>query len=376
MRYHGAHTTRSGVRSRTSAGRHRLAGVILAGTLAVVGSPSVAGARLRVAPLTRAHIGVSTTVVIHDRVLAGRRIHTRSVPSDAYGGNYDTADGTSVTVYMSSSYQPDDQVLQSVADLFDSFYHGDELGSVTIYLAPEDEIHALCDSEQADSCFEHPDNIIYLVGTPPSDNTPVEELAAHEYGHAIAWARVNPFDSSGTAVNWGPEYWASYENVCNRVQNHTAFPGDEGSNYAQDPGEAWADTNRILNGGQPSLWQFDQRFYPDNTDIKRARQDIQNPWPGNTSGSTTGRFRKHRSGTQRFWLQTSDDGPSFSVKLTTNGPFRADLAMYYNGRLITQARGSRRTKTVWFSICGARSVRFTVRRRTGYGTFRLTSNGP
>lgn len=126
---------------------------------------------------------------------------------------------------------------------------------MTIYLAPEDEIHAQCQSYDADSCFDPSTNTINLVGNPPTDGTPVEEIAAHEYGHAITFARLNGW---GLAYNLGPEYWASYENVCARTEQGSAFPGDEGSHYSQNPGEAWADTNGMLNGGSPNLCSLTQ----------------------------------------------------------------------------------------------------------------------
>lgn len=315
---------------------------------------------------------------IHDTVIRGRRLGVRAVPADAYGGNYTgSTDGTLVTVYMSSAYQPDDSVLQSWADYFDGLVHGPELYDVTIYLGTIEEVQAACNSHDAIGCFTNDTNTITIPGDPPSDGTPVEEIAAHEYGHAIAYARVNPFDQTGTALTWGPEYWASYEGVCPRTVAGTAFPGDEGSHYAQNPGEAWADTYRMLNGGQSSLWQFDNGFYPSSTDFKYARLDISNPWNGNTRSGGNGGFRRHHAQNTYYKLGTFDDGPGASVNLTTHGSLRANLFMYEpNGRLFKALRGSSRSKTIRFSICGAAYVRLRVQRQSSYGTFTLTANTP
>ena len=152
---------------------------------------------------------------------------------------------------------------------------------------------------------------------PPTQTT--EEVAAHEYGHAIAFARVNPYDPTGTAVTWGPVYWASYEGVCPRTADGQAFPGDEGAHYAQNPGEAWADTYRMLNGGQPSLWQFDNEFYPNATDYKLARDDITNPWSG-IRAPDRWRALSPSSGAERpVTLSTFDDGPGARVTLRAGG---------------------------------------------------------
>jgi hypothetical protein len=274
---------------------------------------------------------------------------------------------------MSSAYVPDDSVLESVADLFDGFYHGPELADVTIYLAPEDEIHAQCQSNDSDSCFDPSTDTIYLVGTPPSDGTPVEEIAAHEYGHAIAFARLN---GSGLAYNFGPEYWASYENVCARTEAGTAFPGDEGAHYSENPGEAWADTNRMLNGGSPSLWQFDLSFFPDSTDFQRAREDILQPWTGNTRYQVTGRFRAHQSPNRSYTLDLPDDGNEANVKLFAHGQLSANVYLYANGALVAKATGPRHNKTISFSICGGRHARIRISRRSGYGSYTLQANIP
>jgi hypothetical protein len=348
---------------------------VLTAATSAVASP--AQARRRAIPLTRSRLGRDPFVVIHDEVLSlSPGLRARIIPSDAYGGSYNTPDGTQVTVYMSSAYVPDDSVLQSVANLLDGFYHGAELADVTIYLAPEDEIHVDCQSTDADSCFDPSTDTIYLVGTPPSDGTPVEEIAAHEYGHAIAFGRLNPWGAEQLAYNLGPEYWASYEGVCARTQDRTAFPGDEGAHYSENPGEAWADTNRLLNGGSPSLWQFDPSFFPNSTDFRLAKKDILNPWTGNTRYQTIGTFRPYQSASRNYTLTIPDDGPHANIKLFAHGTLTAGFYLYSGGALIGKATGPSPNKAIRFSICGARHARVRVARKSGYGTFTLQANIP
>jgi hypothetical protein len=334
-----------------------------------------AAARERLVPLTHSRLGTAPSVVIRDRVLPFRRLRPRALPPDAYGGDYNTADGTAVTVFMSSAYVADSAVLQSTADLFYSFYHGDELSYVTIYLAPIDEVHADCQAVDANSCFDPSSETIYLVGSPPPDGTPVEEIAAHEFGHEIAFRRLNGW--SGPASNWGPEYWAAYENVCARRRAGTAFPGNEGAHYSQNPGEAWADTNRLLNGGSPSLWQFDQSFYPNSTDFRLAKQDILQPWTGNSRSSTGGRFQRGRLRSQPFTLRLPDDGSNANIKLFSRSSLRANLYLYDgSGNFVAAAQNPGRNETISFTICGGRQARVRVSRRSGYGSYTLQANIP
>src|SRR5439155_24542812 len=104
-----------------------------------------------------------------------------------------------------------------------------------------DEVTSICSSD-ADACYDPQSETIVLPGEPPPDATPVEELAAHEYGHHVANNRDNP---PWDAETWGPKRWASYEGVCPRVRNGTAFPGDEGANYDLNPGEGFAESYRV-----------------------------------------------------------------------------------------------------------------------------------
>jgi hypothetical protein len=334
-----------------------------------------AEARQRLIPLTHSRLGTVPSVVIHDTVLSGRRLHRNVVPSNAYGGVYFTADGAPVTVYMSAAYIPDGSYLQAVANFFDSLYHRDELAAVTIYVAPIDEIHADCMSTDADGCFDPSTDTIYIPGATPPDGTPVEELAAHEYGHLIAHHRLNAW--SGDAFDWGPEYWASYENVCARTLEGTAFPGNEGAHYSQNPGEAWADTNRLLNGGNPNVWQFDLSFFPDSTALQNAKKDILQPWSGNVSYSTQGRFRPHQTSSRSYTLDLPDDGPNDSIKLFTHGSLRANLYLYdATGALVGKAQNPGQYEAIRFRICGAARARIGVYRRSGYGSYTLQANIP
>jgi hypothetical protein len=81
-----------------------------------------------------------------------------------------------------------------------------------------------------------------------------------------------------------PKRWATALHVCERAKRGTAYPGDEGFNYSLNPGEAWAETYRLLDErrtGEPgSPWRIiDPSFYPDETGLAAAERDALEPWP-------------------------------------------------------------------------------------------------
>src|SRR6185436_19693881 len=115
------------------------------------------------------------------------------------------------------------------------------------------------------------------------------------------------------AFAWGTKRWASYANVCQRTTDGSAFPGDEGSNYRLNPGEAFAETYRILNEqawGQGPFWLdvVDQSFVPDQAAIDAVRADVETPWQVPTVSYKHGRFSKNRVRVRSFLIATPLDG--------------------------------------------------------------------
>jgi hypothetical protein len=121
----------------------------------------------------------------------------------------------------------------------------------------------------------------------PGDRQEVNmsQAAAHEYGHHIAANRSNfPWE----ATSWGTKYWATYANVCQRVAQGSAVPGDEGANYQINPGEAFADTYRFAMGvfaagagdwNTPTTEPFLTPSFPNDAGAYSALfRDIEHPW--------------------------------------------------------------------------------------------------
>lgn len=295
--------------------------------------------------------------------------HKADAPAGT-GGRFTTPDGMQVSIYQSPSYPSNPQALQNWANFFDGLVHGPELAKVTVYLAPLQEMQQLC-GLGADSCYDLASQRIVLLGEDAPDGVPVEDLAAHEYGHHVAVNRLNDLGNAGL---WGPEYWASGEHVCQLTAQGAAYPGDEGSHYELNPGEAWAETYRVLNGRDPNQWGIvSPSFYPDQKLLALARRDVLNPYRGPTSADFRGRFRSRGSSWSHFSVPVQNDG-KVVLDLRSAGSLDADLYVYpsrTSRRVLLRSAHRGRREHYRGLVCGYRHLDVAVHRSRGSGSFRL-----
>ena len=273
------------------------------------------------------------------------------------GRRFATGAGESVNVKVSPAYGSDPRLVQQWVDFFASLIHGPELGLLTAYIAPLDEVEELCRGD-ALGCYWS--NRLVMVGD-SSDGIPPASVAAHEYGHHVANNRLNP---PWRAIDWGTKRWASYLNICARAALGTAFPGDEGSAYTLNPGEAFAETYRVLNetqSGLPLSWPIvDASFIPDATALQAVRDDVVQPWTAPATQTIRVRFGPHR----RVWtrkLVTQLDG-----QLSAQIGGSSDLQLLGGGRSLAPARWTANgSKALQYQVCGRRSVEVRVTRYGG-----------
>jgi hypothetical protein len=194
------------------------------------------------------------------------RLATARAQATAYGGDYVAYTGEAVRVLTSDAFAPDDSVNQSWADFIAGLVHGFEIGRVTVYVAPLWEVQARCD-EFSNACYLYASDLLIVPGDETGDGASLEDVAAHEYGHHIASWRKNP---PWNAFDFGPKRWASYERICPRILEGSAFIGDPNT-YHLDPGEAVAEAYQVLNGGQ---WGgiVDDSFLPNATSLRMLRK--------------------------------------------------------------------------------------------------------
>jgi hypothetical protein len=281
-----------------------------------------------------------------------------------WGGTYPSGDalGTSVHIDVSDSYPVDESLPQSWATFLGTLVHGSELASLTLRLAPPDEVAHVCGAV-ALACYDPSTSTIEATPDDQLDEPPAREVVTHEYGHHVA---NNRNDAPWSAEDYGTKRWATYERICSRVNAGTASPGDEGPLYFQNPGEAFAEAYRVLNltkeGATAIGWDVvDRSFYPDATALSLVQQDVTAPWTGPTVTHVHGSFGYGMQRTIR--IGTPLDG---SLVLRLHAPTRSAmrLALYAGTKLVARA-----SRSIVYQVCGARSLTVRVERSAGSGPF-------
>jgi hypothetical protein len=249
------------------------------------------------------------------------------------------------TVLVSPAYAGDPSAGDRWAQFFASLIHGSELGLLTAYIATPAEIDAIC--PEPIGCYSG--NRLW-VSEEPSYGISPQAVAAHEYGHHVADNRSNP---PWIAVDSGTKRWATAMNICSRTRSGTAYPGDEGAFYTLNPGEAFAEAYRVLNGYGADQWDVvDTSFRPTQVALDAVRADVLDPWTKRVT--RTVRVHITRAGAWSGRISTPLDG-SLAVTTTTGG---VDLQLRSaDGKnvLVRGSWGSSGGKSVDYQVCGERS---------------------
>ncbi len=295
----------------------------------------------------------------------------RSTPVRAtawQGGTFTTTTGESVRVFVSPSYPDGAATGQRWAEFFSAMLHGPELTTVSAYVVTPSEMADIC-SEYSLGCYGG--NTLYFMNETVQGVTP-EEVARHEYGHHVAASRANP---PWLAVDTGPKNWASVMNVCLRARQGTAFPGNEDRNYTLNPGEAFAETFRVLNelraGATSFSWPLvDSSFYPNDAALNAAERDVATPWTAPVAQQVRARF----TGKRKSWktkVSTPLDG-NLTVSLAFARGGLHDLeVLSADGKTVlwTGLWAGRAEKRVSTTVCGERSLVLRVTRHGVGGPF-------
>jgi hypothetical protein len=284
--------------------------------------------------------------------------------------------GEELTVYVAQAVPPERGTPQTWGDFIAALDHGPELASLTAYIASLADVEAVC-GQGALGCYGG-DRLIAMddiaFGVTPAD------VVRHEYGHHVAAHRLN---APWAAVEWGPKNWASTMEVCRRVEEGNAFPGNEGSNYALNPGEAWAETYRVLEerraGTGGAAWEIvHASFIPDEAALEAARRDVLEPWPGTHSNVLRRRFTRKNKRVWTIPLSTPLDG-ALDVTVSLPKASLFDVTLVDGDRRTVLSTGlwsSSRTKRLNTTICGERTLYLRVKRRSGVGRVVVSATMP
>jgi hypothetical protein len=292
------------------------------------------------------------------------------------GGPSATSTGETGDVRVSDSLPLETATPEGWAEFLAGLTHGPEITQLTTYIVTFTEVQEICGS-RALGCYGG--NRMVVPGELVADISP-EEVLRHEYGHHVAYHRLN---APWTAIDWGPKRWSSEANVCARVSRREAYPGDQGSNYARNPGEAWAETYRLMDerraGITTGTWPIiAPSFYPTDAALQAAEQDVVAPW---TAQRTTASTRVFGKKTPKVWwipLATTLDGDyRLSATLPSGGTSEVALVAADRRTVVKRAQWvGQRVKRLEGSICGQRSLFVRVTLKGALGRVRVSAAIP
>jgi hypothetical protein len=302
------------------------------------------------------------------RLAAAAALAALALPAAAFGwgGTYTAPDGTPVNIQVSDQYPVDQALPQKWADFLGSLVHGPELATLNVSLLTLIQVHRSC-GVLAVACYSPSLSTMVVSADDVPGGPTAAQVVTHEYGHHIANNRVNP---PWRALTWGTKRWASYMNVCARTATGQLHPGNEGSAYQLNPGEAFAEAYRVLNeqreGVASPAWDLvDTSLRPDPTALQLLEEDVEQPWTGNTTTTISDSFG---GGVRRtIGIATPYDG---RVTITLTGPKGLSLTLWDGTRLVGSGR------TIAYPVCGERKLTLRVLRGSATGAFTVTVSKP
>jgi hypothetical protein len=320
---------------------------------------------------------------LRDAVIQESGATSARISATASSQRYPIDDGSGATIAVSvtaacaESCEMADP--QRIADFIGTLIHGDEVSLLTVQLDTEFQLGFDC-GFGAEACYYRGENKIVIGGYEEADGdgATLEFVLAHEYGHHVAQHRdvAAPFPS---AINWGTERWASAENVCRGRRDGRLFPGDEGTHYFEDPGEAFAESFARYRFPDLSVqWRYLSALRPNAASFRAIREDTLSPWQGRTSFSLSGHVPARGEGAAVESLSTPLDG-TVSLRPSSLRRHGYELALRSRaGRLLRSSHhGLDPRHQLDYTVCGQPTLRLVITstHRRG-GPFKLQIQRP
>ena len=331
-----------------------------------------------------------TLAPARDRVLAGGR--RALAEAGWWGGPVTNNRGETFKLYVSDEYGVDEAARVRWANFLGWALHGKELSKLTAYQAPVAQVQLICGSEDVLGCYFIREQKLIFPGDardPSEGSLNPAEVLLHEYGHHIANNRRN---DPWPAIDWGPKRWASFENICKRADKRTVRPGDQGRYYLLNPGEAFADTYRLLNvqraqksnaewyrsWGEPLPFQW-QLFSRTDETLEAVERDVLKPWTGPRVIRWAGRTPRKPESAFGI-LQTDTRVSKRRVFTGLDGTITVTLKSAPKGSFLTIERGLgmdlEARKSITTTVCGESSLRLKVSTVVPRGKFRVVIHTP
>jgi hypothetical protein len=341
-----------------------------------------AAAATRPLPEQRAAFAVPRPAVpLRDVVRTAPGAAGARIAATASSQRYPLGDGSddSIAVEVSAACQVECDAAdpQAIADTIGTFIHGPEVNLLTVQLDTPFQLGFDCGFD-AQSCYFASENKIVLSGdaNPAPDSASREFVLAHEYGHHVAQHREMPAPFP-LAINWGTERWSSVEHVCQGHRAGAFFPGDEGTHYYEDPGEAFAETFAFNRFPEAAVeWAWAAALRPSAAAFEALRRDTLRPWLGRRSFVVSGRVPRDGAVVQEF--RTPFDG---RVSIGPAGDPNLGYELVIRDGAGKALRSSRKGVSfrhrLDYTVCGQSRLRVAVRATSRAGKpFRLTIQRP
>jgi hypothetical protein len=305
----------------------------------------------------------AATSSLQDTVLKTSTAHVlaRNAATTEWGGPTSATDGEVVTLYFSNSYPVDPALALGWANFMTSLVHGSELSTVAIHLAPLAEVQRYC-GRTAIACYDSDSATILSIGEDYDAETSAKGVLTHEYGHHVAESRLNP---PFATVDYGTKRWATYENVCARARTGELVPGAEDAlSYMLNPGEAFAETYRVLNEQKAGLavepWNIvSTLLFPDATALALLEQDVTQPWTQSPATKLTATLTKAKP-SKSFVISTPYDG-TLTIGASQSAATRVSLNISTSTTTLARTVATRVADPVTMTVCGKRTYTVKVK---------------